>query len=575
MTITTLPTPPTRSDPTNFASRADAFLAALPTFGDEANALAAAMNLNATNDTSTTSNSIGTGAKTFTVSTGKSYVGGMYVMIADTAAPTTNAMIAQVTSYSGSTLVVNVKYIIGSGTKTAWIISQSVPYAEHIDGVPIGATTPAAGTFSVITGPHNGTVGATTPSTGVFTTVTASGDLTATNTLTITDTATTYANTDNFILLKNSAAAVVGGLTHPAVTTLGLWGNTGVKVFNGSSGASTIADFTSSGLAVTGAVSATGTISNAVAGSAYLTAENTSTSTKVTIGATGGSGNAIYSQTSAGAASPLNVIIGATTAVTIDNNFNVGLSVTPSAWSTGKAIEVGTVGTGLFATPQIPYITSNAYYNGGWKYGISSQASNYSQSAGQHIWNTAAAGTAGTAITFTQSLAVGKGTSLALEGATSAAGTGIAFPATQLASSDANTLDDYREGTWTPTLTCGTSGTITLTTPTNSLSYVKVGKMVYVNGSITVSSVSSPVGDLRIDGLPFTVFNSTTGDSAVSVYGASILNTSVHTQIQAIASKNTTSIYIRGYNNGSLVATFSNNIQAGSILYISAQYPIS
>ena len=40
MTIALLPTPPTRSDPVNFAIRADAFLAALPTFAEEANALA-------------------------------------------------------------------------------------------------------------------------------------------------------------------------------------------------------------------------------------------------------------------------------------------------------------------------------------------------------------------------------------------------------------------------------------------------------------------------------------------------------------------------------------------------------
>lgn len=38
--ITALPTPPTRTDPNNFATRADAFLAALPTFGTEANVLA-------------------------------------------------------------------------------------------------------------------------------------------------------------------------------------------------------------------------------------------------------------------------------------------------------------------------------------------------------------------------------------------------------------------------------------------------------------------------------------------------------------------------------------------------------
>jgi hypothetical protein len=46
-TITTLPTPPSRSDPANFASRADAFLGALPTFGDQANLVAAEVNADA------------------------------------------------------------------------------------------------------------------------------------------------------------------------------------------------------------------------------------------------------------------------------------------------------------------------------------------------------------------------------------------------------------------------------------------------------------------------------------------------------------------------------------------------
>ena len=61
----------------------------------------------------------------------------------------------------------------------------------------------------------------------------------------------------------------------------------------------------------------------------------------------------------------------------------------------------------------------------------------------------------GTDITMTQTLAIDKGTTLALEGATSAAGTGIAFPATQLASSNANTLDDYDEYTAASTACTG------------------------------------------------------------------------------------------------------------------------
>jgi hypothetical protein len=48
MTITALPTPPSRQDPTNFAIRADAFLGALPAFATQANALALTINTNAT-----------------------------------------------------------------------------------------------------------------------------------------------------------------------------------------------------------------------------------------------------------------------------------------------------------------------------------------------------------------------------------------------------------------------------------------------------------------------------------------------------------------------------------------------
>ncbi len=44
MSITALPTPPSRSDPANFATRGDAFMSALPTFGTEANALQADVN---------------------------------------------------------------------------------------------------------------------------------------------------------------------------------------------------------------------------------------------------------------------------------------------------------------------------------------------------------------------------------------------------------------------------------------------------------------------------------------------------------------------------------------------------
>ena len=83
--------------------------------------------------------------------------------------------------------------------------------------------------------------------------------------------------------------------------------------------------------------------------------------------------------------------------------------------------------------------------------------------------------------------------------------TGITFPATQSASSDANTLDDYEEGTWTPsvTLNSGTATTYTIATAT----YTKTGRVVVVIGSIigTNGTFGSTNGYARMTGLPFTV----------------------------------------------------------------------
>jgi hypothetical protein len=102
-------------------------------------------------------------------------------------------------------------------------------------------------------------------------------------------------------------------------------------------------------------------------------------------------------------------------------------------------------------------------------------------------------------------LSLYRGESLALEGANTQTGTGITFPATQSASSNANTLDDYEEGFFTATVTTSTSGTITLNGGVDKLAYTKIGRVVYVQGLLEISSVSSPVGVVvYIQGLPFT-----------------------------------------------------------------------
>ena len=80
----------------------------------------------------------------------------------------------------------------------------------------------------------------------------------------------------------------------------------------------------------------------------------------------------------------------------------------------------------------------------------------------------------------------------------------ITFPASAAASGDANTIDDYEEGTYTITATCSTSGTVTLEAGQDLGSYTKIGRLVHAQANIIVASVSSPVGYLKIL-LPFTV----------------------------------------------------------------------
>lgn len=81
---------------------------------------------------------------------------------------------------------------------------------------------------------------------------------------------------------------------------------------------------------------------------------------------------------------------------------------------------------------------------------------------------------------------------------------GLKWPSSasqQTPSTDPTTLDDYREGTYTATLTTN-SGTVTLDSALDTLAYTKIGRIVFVQGKIRVTSVSTPSGVLRIN-VPF------------------------------------------------------------------------
>ena len=105
-------------------------------------------------------------------------------------------------------------------------------------------------------------------------------------------------------------------------------------------------------------------------------------------------------------------------------------------------------------------------------------------------------------------------------------GTGgqIAFPATAVPSADANTLDDYEEGTWTPVVQDSTLNNMTMHGSFDEGRYTKIGQLVTVSGYIGTTSVGSASGNIQIAGLPFSAGGGFSGYGGASMGTAGGLN---------------------------------------------------
>lgn len=100
---------------------------------------------------------------------------------------------------------------------------------------------------------------------------------------------------------------------------------------------------------------------------------------------------------------------------------------------------------------------------------------------------------------------------------------GIQFPATQVPSANANTLDDYEENTYTPVLSFG-GATTGITYSIQAGQYVKIGQLVFCQSRIILTSKGSATGQARLS-VPFGN-TSVTGQSytpiSIGYYGAMV-----------------------------------------------------
>lgn len=135
----------------------------------------------------------------------------------------------------------------------------------------------------------------------------------------------------------------------------------------------------------------------------------------------------------------------------------------------------------------------------------------------------------------------------------SAAGAGqIKFPAAQNASADANTLDDYEEGMWTPAQGAGLT---VFGAFTSSGMYVKVGQLVKLHGVVNGAvSVAVAANGLITNNLPFTT------KTASSIATGTALN----------AAGTVTSVVYAGSGGTNLAATTA--IAATTNIFFSISY---
>ena len=215
-----------------------------------------------------------------------------------------------------------------------------------------------------------------------------------------------------------------------------------------------------------------------------------------------------------------------------------------SALLTNNAIMLGggaaatpkttTTGTGVVTALGVNTGTAGAFVVNGGALGTPSSGTvtNLTGTASININGTVGATTATTGKFTTVQAATTMGVGAATP---SASGAGITFPATQSASTDANTLDDYEEGTWTPNQGSG----LTVVGAFSSIGrYTKIGNLVTVWGQVTgATSISVASASFITTNLPFAV-NSDVGINGIATGYWSANSAAAHISVGA-----TTSVY--------------------------------
>jgi hypothetical protein len=133
----------------------------------------------------------------------------------------------------------------------------------------------------------------------------------------------------------------------------------------------------------------------------------------------------------------------------------------------------------------------------------------------------------------------------------------------------ANALNDYEEGTWTPTIDFG--GSFNGTYSTNEGFYTKIGRLVNVSCELALSSKGSTTGQVNISGLPFTT-NSDDESRASGVFGYYQDVSGIDFPIVILLENNATSFPLRDSASASATGITNSNLGNGFRCYFTITY---
>ena len=216
---------------------------------------------------------------------------------------------------------------------------------------------------------------------------------------------------------------------------------------------------------------------------------------------------------------------GNATAITIDSSENVGIGTSsPISISGYTALNVGAGSIGSFI--QIDGATAGHYHrivnNNGQLYIQADQGNSTASSA--IVFN----------VDSTERMRILPTGGITFNGDTAAA----------------NALEDYEEGTFTPTIVAATGNQPTITYTTNTGTYTKVGKLVTLVGIVQIATISGTTsGNLNITGLPFTQISGD-GNAACGTFSPNGMNFA-RTEFGSVSQYQTPTLGFLTQNNNS------------------------